>query len=264
MANRIFCFKMAYLAHCVWGILLLWSRVPEAERCFCGEPESAWAMLTGQLWKQCWGFLNNLHGDRFPCCPSEIMLELFFPHVSLSLSLWSHMPVNTGTWPLKIRFKKKKPCLCLHWPDGSVPSEWQSCWPGSSGACPSMLASALQCPGPAGTPDFQSVAWTASGEPRSPKLPMSCHMDDLWVLRFLLHAGRLTPHPVTACVCNLGGCGGKAASSLMNRPVSALMSVFRHHQGLEGALGRQGSTQGLGSFMLFSSCVLGFPVSIIF
>lgn len=145
-----------------------------------------------------------------------------------------------------------------------MPSEWQrSCWPGSSGACPSKLASALQCPGPAGT--RTSSLWHEQQVENHalPELPAGCHMDDLWDLGIPAACRKARSSP-SYCLCVQPGRMRRTASSLTNRPVSALMSVFRHHQGLEGRLAGKEARRGLGSFLAFSSCVLGFPVSIIF
>ena len=227
-------------------MLLPSSRVPEAERCFCGEPESAWAMFTGRCWKWCWGFLNDLHGDG-------IMLSIRGVPVSLS----------SYACTFKIRVKKKKS------PVSPFTDVMVLCHPsGKEAAGLAPLVCAHRC----WHQLCSALGQQASGLPACgvnskwrTTLSPNCPQASAWMIcgtsEFLLHTGMLAPHWVTAARPAHGRMR-RTASSLRNRPVSAPMPVFRHHQGLVGRLSGKGARRGLGPFLAFSSCVLGFPVSI--
>ena len=132
-----------------------------------------------------------------------------------------------------------------------MPSEWQgSRWPGSTGVCPSMLASALQCPGPAGI--RTSSLWREQQVENHalPELPTGVRMDDLRDLR-IPAAHRNARSSLSYCCASSPREDAENGIILKEPACLSTHACVQTPPGLSGALVRQGSTQGPGTFPCF-------------
>lgn len=133
----------------------------------------------------------------------------FFSPVSLSLSLESYA-CKYRDLTFKIRFKKKKKSPVFPFTDVMV-----LCHPNGKEAaglapvvhahrCWHQLCSALGQQAPGLPVCGMNSKWRTTLSPNCPQAAT-------WIIcgtsEFLLHAGKLAPHQVTACVCSPGGCG---------------------------------------------------------
>lgn len=139
-----------------------------------------------------------------------------------------------------------------------MPSEWQgSRWPGSTGACPSMLASALQCPGPAGTQTSSLWCEEQIENHALPELPAGVRMDDLWDLRIPAAHRNALSSPSYCCASSPREDAENVV--ILNEPGCLSTHVcVQTPPGLSGALGRQGSMQRPGTFPCFLKLCPGF------
>ena len=123
-----------------------------------------------------------------------------------------------------------------------MPSECQgSRWPGSTAACPSLLAAALRCPGPAGARTSRLQLGEQVDSHALPELPAGCHVADLWPLGMPAAHGE---------ACSASDPREDADSGvILNEPACLSIHACVHTPtGLRRVLGRQGSTQGPGTF----------------
>ena len=200
---------MAYLARCVWEYFFCEAGCQKLRDAFVGSQSRPGRCLQDAVGNGA-GVSSTISMAMGLCCPSQIMLELFFfPCLSLSLSLESYA-CKYRDLTFKIRLKKKKKSPVFPFTDVMV-----LCHPNGKEAaglapvvhahrCWHQLCSALGQQAPGLPVCGMNSKWRTTLSPNCPQAAT-------WIIcgtsEFLLHAGKLAPHQVTACVCSPGGCG---------------------------------------------------------